>query len=57
MTTNPSIILETRVFPANICVPLAEKPGEQVWVIAERLLGEALDPCEYVISTYPWGVW
>lgn len=27
----------------GICSPLAEKPGEQVWVIAERLMCEAFD--------------
>ena len=27
----------------GICAPLAEKAGEQVWVIAERLLCEAFD--------------
>ena len=27
----------------GICAPLAEKPGEQVWVIAERLICEAFD--------------
>ena len=27
----------------DICAPLAEKPGEQVWVIAERLICEAFD--------------